>query len=422
MTDNTHQKVLTVDDAANICMLVSRWLQKEGYDCQTAQSGHDALALMETEKFTLLLSDINMPRMTGMELLRAVREEHPDLAVIMLTAVDDREIALAALECGAYGYVIKPFERMEVVINVANGLRRRQLEILNRDHLQELERLVAERTRDLEQAYGELKNSHEQILQQEKMACIGQLSAGVAHEINNPTGFVASNLGSLARYVDRLAEFIKAQSTALKLLNDERATAELKELRKSLKLDFIIEDARDLINESIEGTDRIKKIVQGLKNFSRKDQEERGPAQINDLLESTLNVVWNEIKYKATVEKEYGELPITRCFGQQLGQVFMNLLVNAAHAIETKGVITIKTWAEDDSLFVRISDNGSGIAKENLEKIFEAFFTTKEVGKGTGLGLSISADIIRKHAGEISVESTVGTGTQFTVKLPVVTE
>ena len=160
--------------------------------------------------------------------------------------------------------------------------------------------------------------------------------------------------------------------------------------------------------------------MQGLKSFSRVDEaEEHILADINECLESTLNIVWNELKYKATVTKQYGNLPHANCNPQQLNQVFMNLLVNAAHAIEKQGEIAIKTWQQDRSIFVSISDTGCGIAEENLSRIFEPFFTTKEVGKGTGLGLSISYDIVKKHAGELTVQSELGKGTIFTIQLPI---
>jgi two-component system NtrC family sensor kinase len=179
------------------------------------------------------------------------------------------------------------------------------------------------------------------------------------------------------------------------------------------------EDIKGLITESLDGSERVRKIVQGLKSFARVDEAEYKYADINECIESTINIVWNELKYKATLKKDYGNLPLTKCYPQQINQVFMNLLINAGHAIESQGEITIKTWAEDGSIWVAISDTGHGIPKEDLNKIFEPFFTTKEVGKGTGLGLSITYEIVQKHDGEITVESEVGKGTTFTVRLPI---
>ncbi|MDA8084589.1 MAG: PhnD/SsuA/transferrin family substrate-binding protein [Nitrospiraceae bacterium] len=272
---------------------------------------------------------------------------------------------------------------------------------------------------ELEKAYNELKLAQSQILQQEKMASIGQLAAGVAHEINNPTGYIMSNLGSLKRYMERIGEFLKVQDDAMKGLPAEEQ-ARVCARRKELKVDMIMEDMGNLAKESLDGAERIKKIVQDLKGFSRVDEAEQKMADINAGLESTLNIVWNELKYKAVLKKEFGDIPDTKCNLGQLNQVFMNILVNAAHAIEKQGEIGIRTWFEEGQIHVRISDTGSGIPADSIGRIFEPFYTTKEVGKGTGLGLSIAYDIVKKHRGEILVESEVGRGTAFTVKIPVV--
>ena len=198
--------------------------------------------------------------------------------------------------------------------------------------------------------------------------------------------------------------------------------AGIQEKRKALKIDYIIKDIDDLVAESLDGAQRVKKIVLDLKSFSRKDDPELGFVDINSCIESSLNMVWNEIKYKAELVKELGEIPETLCFAQQLNQVFMNILVNASQAIETRGEIRIRTWEENGSIFVTISDTGSGIPEENLPKLFEPFFTTKAKDKGTGLGLAIVCDIVRKHKGYIKVESVVNQGTTFTIELPVMIE
>ncbi|RJR14735.1 MAG: PAS domain S-box protein [Nitrospiraceae bacterium] len=275
------------------------------------------------------------------------------------------------------------------------------------------------RSNELENAYSELKATQAQILQREKMASIGQLAAGVAHEINNPMGFITSNLGTLNKYISKFTDYIDAQAEALATFNSEEVTAGLKDTRRKLKLDYVLDDIGKLIEESQEGAERVKKIVQNLKTFSRVDQAEYKPADINECIESTLNIVWNELKYKTTVEKEYGELPLVKCYPQQLNQVIMNLLVNGAQAIEKQGTIRIKTWNGDGSINIMISDTGSGIPADKLSKIFDPFFTTKPVGQGTGLGLSIAYDIIKKHKGEIRVESEVGKGTVFNIRIPV---
>lgn len=279
--------------------------------------------------------------------------------------------------------------------------------------------LRAERDR-AQSLYDELKSTQSQMLQREKMASIGQLAAGVAHEINNPMGFITSNLRSLDKYMEKLLEFINTQTDVVDCMASSGCVEGLKNLKKKLKIDYIAGDAGDLIHESLEGAERVKVIVQNLKSFSRVDEAEYKPADINECIESALNIVWNEIKYKATVKKELGDLPMTKCRPQQLNQVFLNLLVNASHAIEKEGEIEIKTRNSSKAIHIRISDTGSGIPEDKIGKIFEPFFTTKEVGEGTGLGLSIAYDIVKKHNGDIKVESETGKGTAFTVLIPVV--
>jgi two-component system, NtrC family, sensor kinase len=285
------------------------------------------------------------------------------------------------------------------------------LELKNRE--------VETKNSELEAAYAELKATQAKILQQEKMACIGQLAAGVAHEINNPIGFVASNLSSFDKYIKRLTEFIGLQTKIIETSAPTEAMEQQRQYRQSLKVDYSLEDVAQLLVESVDGVDRVRKIVQDLKSFSRVDEADYKLADVNACIESTINIVWNELKYKATLSKEYGSLPLTKCFPQQLNQVFMNLLVNATQAIEKQGEITVKTWHENGSIVTTVSDTGCGIAAQNLNRIFEPFFTTKEVGQGTGLGLSITYDIVKKHGGEISVQSEPGKGTTFTVTIPV---
>ncbi|MCX8030817.1 MAG: response regulator [Thermodesulfovibrionales bacterium] len=290
--------------------------------------------------------------------------------------------------------------------------------------LEENQKLLERKNQELESAYSELKSAQSQILQQEKMASIGQLAAGIAHEINNPTGFILSNLNTLLKYTERIKNFLSIQDDAIESLHIENPSLsekldKVKEARKTSKLDYILADLINLVNESIEGTIRIKNIVKDLKSFSRVDEAEYKLADINSGIESTINIIWNELKYKAIVIKELGDIPPTRCNLAQLNQVFMNLLMNAVQALKEKGEIRIKTWSESDKIYVSISDTGIGIPKEHIDKIFNPFFTTKPVGEGTGLGLSIAYDIVRKHDGNITVKSELGVGSTFTVSIPV---
>lgn len=282
----------------------------------------------------------------------------------------------------------------------------------------------------LKEAHEELKRVQLQNLQQEKMASIGQLAAGVAHEINNPTGFVSSNLRTLKEYSDDLFDLIRCYKRLVDLLQTEKAGVqegaahdlieEIQNTEADIDLEYLMEDTSALISESQEGTDRIKKIVIDLKDFAHPGQHERMSADINKNLDSVLNIVWNELKYKATVEKAYGDIPEIYCYPQQLNQVFMNLLVNAAQSIESQGCIRIETGkVGTDRVAVRISDTGCGIPAENLSRIFDPFYTTKPVGKGTGLGLNVAYNLVKKHGGEIRVESEVSSGTEFIIHLPV---
>jgi len=265
-----------------------------------------------------------------------------------------------------------------------------------------------------------LEDAQNQLLQSEKMAAVGQLAAGVAHEINNPVGYVNSNLSALGSYINELLQMLAAYEACEPALDQNNTLTEaLEQAKKSIDLDYLKEDLVDLLNESKEGLDRVKKIVQDLKDFSHVDESEWQHADLHKGLDSTLNVVNNEIKYKAEVIKNYGEIPEIKCLSSQINQVFMNLLVNAAHAIEGHGTITISTGTKDNGVWVEIEDTGSGISQEKLPRIFEPFYTTKPVGSGTGLGLSLSYNIIQKHKGIISVESEPDKSTKFYIWLPI---
>ena len=266
-----------------------------------------------------------------------------------------------------------------------------------------------------------LEEAHNQLLQSEKMASIGQLAAGVAHEINNPIGFVNSNMGSLQTYMQDIFDLLDAYVDAEPVLQQSPATAQaILALKAKIDLPFLRGDIVSLLQESAEGLDRIKKIVQDLKDFSHVDRAEWQQADLHRGIDSTLNIVNSEIKYNAEIVKQYGELPLVECLAAQLNQVFMNMLVNASHAMEeTRGKITIRTGTLDGHVWLEFADTGKGIAPENLKRIFDPFFTTKPVGKGTGLGLSLSYGIVEKHHGRIEVASEPGKGTAFKIILPI---
>jgi len=262
-----------------------------------------------------------------------------------------------------------------------------------------------------------LRDAHDQLLQAEKMASIGQLAAGIAHEINNPVGFVNSNMSALQGYVATLFGVIEDYERAGGA--DPALAARYAQVRARAELDYLKQDVGELVKESMDGLKRVRDIVQALKDFSHVGETAWQIADLHRGLDSTLSIVANELKFKATIEKHYGVLPQIPCLASQLNQVFMNLLVNAGHAIKEAGLITLRTGVEGPWVWVEVGDNGAGIAPEHLSRIFEPFFTTKPVGSGTGLGLSLSYGIVNKHGGRIDVASVLGKGTRFTVWLPV---
>lgn len=297
------------------------------------------------------------------------------------------------------------------------------------DKRREIEKQLRRSKSELQLTIKQLQKTQAQIIQSEKMASIGQLAAGVAHEINNPMAFVSSNLNAMAQYQAQLAELLQksmkiitglGNCDSFKQLPDALATAvdEVQDLADEIDLEFLYEDFPQLIEESQEGAVRIREIVSDLKGFAHPGEQERVAADINHGLDSTINIVWNEIKYKAELIRDYGEIPPVICYPQQINQVFMNLLVNAAQAMKKDGEIVVKTRHVEGHVVIQISDNGCGIPEDIQPRIFDPFFTTKEIGKGTGLGLNMAYNIIKKHNGRIEVASTVGNGTTFSIFLP----
>lgn len=296
----------------------------------------------------------------------------------------------------------------------------------------ESEDLLEQKTRELHDANVELMRKHDElkwnqtlIVQSEKMSSLGQMAAGIAHEINNPVGFVLSNFNTLSNYValyrhllSYLDELIEASSQS-NWASVSTLTSALVNYKTEMDLAYIGDDSIALLDETKEGLFRIRDIVSSLRSFSHVDEAELKVASINECIESTLKMVWNELKYKCTVTKELASVPDILCYAGQLKQVLMNLLVNAGQAIEARGEITIRTWADDKNVMVSFQDTGSGIDPANLDKLFNPFFTTKPIGKGTGLGLSISYGIIKRHGGKIDVTSKLGHGSLFTISLPI---
>ena len=277
----------------------------------------------------------------------------------------------------------------------------------------------------------EIKQLERQLLQREKMASIGQLAAGIAHEINNPMGFIHANLSQLGEYLDDLArvweKLAALRKTALAASGETRAVAEAAEaMIAEVDAEFLLRDFATAIRESLEGAQRIRAIVQDLRSFSHRDTETQVHADVNKALDSTANIVWTMMKHSVALSKSYAELPPVLCFPMQLQQVFMNLLMNAYQAIGERqakdgapGEIRLRTELASGGVRIAVTDNGIGMTPEVQRRVFDPFFTTKEVGIGTGLGLSTSYQIVRRHGGKLSFESQRGVGTTFAVWLPL---
>ena len=336
--------------------------------------------------------------------------------------------------------ILKEFMGMNQQILMTMGLHGRVVEdtyaalekrnLMLAESEQKYRNLAASLEKEVERKTEKVKKAQEMLLMQEKMASIGQLAAGVAHEINNPMGFISSNLNSLKDYGSDfrilLNGYRELVATVTSSLTKEQIPQHIQEkmeevaaVEKDLDADFLLKDILVLVDESLDGADRIKKIVQDLKDFAHPEKHEIQYANLNQVMDSTLNIVRNELKYKTEVVREYSCLEDVPCYPQQIGQVFMNLLVNAAQAMESSGEIRIKTCMEKNFVVVEVQDTGKGIEPENLSRIFDPFFTTKDVGKGTGLGLNVAYKIIDRHKGSIGVTSQPGEGTCFIIKIPL---
>lgn len=318
-------------------------------------------------------------------------------------------------------------ERVKHELESLVARRTSQLETANREladdivRREQAETMLIRRNEELVEANERLSRIKEQLMQSEKMASIGQLAAGVAHEINNPIGFVFSNFGSLDGYLVSLFEVLDAYAQLEQVAMPCAELEAVRRLRERVELDFLRDDIPQLMRESREGIARVRKIVQDLKDFSRIDAtQEWQRVNVEDGILSTLNILASELKYRADVETHLAGLPDIECYPSQINQVVMNLVANAAQAMDNRprGRIVVRTGYDDLRVWIEVEDNGTGIAPENLSRIFDPFFTTKPVGKGTGLGLWLSYGIVQKHGGQIDVQSEPGQGTCFRINLP----
>jgi two-component system, NtrC family, sensor kinase len=400
------------------------------FELDSAYQGQEGLAKVEASlrdgrPYAMAFVDMRMPPgWDGVETIERLWQADPRLQVVICTAYSDTSWDEMFTRLDARDRLLilkKPFDNIEVR-QLAQALTAKWQS--TQDAAQQIDRLeaaVGERTRKLTQAnealqaeVAERKHLQAQLVQQEKLASIGQLAAGVAHEINNPIGYIFSNVGTLGGYLDDLFAMLDAY--------ERTAMAEtLRPLREQLQIGYLKEDVPSLMRETREGIGRVRQIVQDLKDFSHVDAlQDWQHANLHAGIDSTLNVVGSEVRYRADVVREYGDVPEIECLASQINQVVMNLVVNAAHAMgERRGRIVIRTGCAAGEAWFEVADDGCGIPQDVLPRIFDPFFTTKPIGKGTGLGLSLSYGIVQKHGGRIAVSSEVGRGTTFRVTLPL---
>ncbi|MDX2011618.1 MAG: response regulator [Myxococcaceae bacterium] len=384
--------VLVVDDDPNNLKLVSASLTLEGYEVVCASSGEEGLETLARRSIDLLLLDVRMPGLDGIEVCRRVRAQprFSRMPIVFLTADQaDTERTLLGLDAGGDEYLHKPISRRMLSARVRNLLR-----LAN-----------AERERQL----------LTQVAQAEKLAAVGQVAAGVAHEVNNPLSFILSNLESLRAYVNDLSRVVQAYR-----VSPETGAA----LDRTLGIDALMADVKPLLDETVQGGSRVRAIVQELKTFARQDPDTFEPVDLAEVARCTLVLTERELSSKATLVKELKLARVELAPRQKLHQVMLNLLVNAMHAIEARPVtgqrhtITVSTRTEGDVAVLEVSDTGCGIPQSARSRIFEPFFTTKPVGIGTGLGLSVCAMVVDRLGGRIDVVSEVGRGTTFTIRVP----
>jgi len=388
-------KVLIAEDDPISRLLLQGHLQKWGHEVTAATTGAEAWRLFEGATFPLVVSDWMMPEMDGPELVRRIRAcQRPGYVyVILLTARTQKADVVQGMEAGADDFVTKPFDREELRVRVRAGER-----------IVQLEHTLAEQNLALREAQAAL-------VQSEKLASLGRLAAGMAHEINNPIAYVTNNVAVLRR--DMLA--------ALEVLDLWRQGdgASAARLEEELDLAYFRTNFARTCDKTLEGLQRVRDIVRNLRDFARLDEADFKEADLNAALASAAEILGHEIRQKGVrLESDFGPLPPVLCHPGKLNQVFLNLLANAVQACDRGGAVTLRSRAEGDDVVLEVQDNGSGIKPEHRARLFEPFFTTKPIGQGTGLGLSVSFGIVRDHGGVIEVESEVGRGSPFRVRLP----
>ncbi len=427
MIDPQKNTILIVDDNPNNIRVLFEFLHQYGFKVSVVKSGEAAIEKIPLVQPDLILLDVMMPGIDGFETCRRLKADAnaKDIPVIFMTALSDIEHKVKGLQIGAVDYITKPFDFSEVLarINVHLALRSAQVQLINE---------VAERKqiqKQLQQTLKELKKTQTQLIQNEKMSSLGQLVAGVAHEINNPVNFIYGNITHAEEYIQDLLRLLQRYQQYY-----PNPVSQVQAELEAVDIDFLLEDMPKILDSMKLGTDRIRQIVQSLRLFSRTDESEIKSVDIHEGIDSTLMILGHRLKAfsnRPNIEiiKKYGNLPLVECYPGQLNQVFMNILSNAIDALEdaidmqkiSTPTIAIRTEVVDsNSIAIRITDNGMGMAEDVKQKIFDPFFTTKAVGKGTGMGLSISYQIVtEKHGGRLSCASKPGVGTEFAIAIPL---
>lgn len=420
--------VLIVDDMPTNIEVVSEALETAGLEVAIALSGEQALQQLQYSQPDLILLDVMMPGINGFEVCQRLKQSPATqhIPVIFMTALADTDHRVKGLELGAVDYITKPFEEREILTRVKIHLQLSQL-------THQLEHQVRERTQALQQALTQLKASQVQLIQSEKMSALGNLVAGVAHEINNPLGFLNGSVNNTKGYVQDLLEYI-----ALYQHHHPNSAPPVQDKAAEIDLEFLSEDLPKLVGSMKKACDRIKEISTSLRIFSRADTACKLKANLHEGLDSTLLILKYRLKantYRPAIAviQNYGEMPEIDCFPGQLNQVFMNILANAidmfdevaqqsscAQLEDTPQQITIQTALTNNEVLISIRDNGEGMSEEVKTKVFDHLFTTKLVGQGTGLGLAIARQIVEeKHGGRLDVQSVPGQGTEFCIRLPI---
>ena len=391
----------------------------------------EVLQKLKENNIDIILLDIIMPRLTGIDILTSIRskEEYNDIQIIMFTGMTDKVSFKTCFENGANDFINKPIDFTEFIARMNASVKARK-NILT---LKEMNHTITTQYRKLHIITQELKDTQFNLIQREKLAALGEIAAGIAHEINNPMGFVSSNLDTINRYLQKIKELIITYKRFVQLASDEtidhinimREKKHIADIEEKQKIDFILDDLTTVVLESKDGVDRVTKIVQSLRNLARTGTEnEIAYNDLTQITEDALLIVKHETQFIADIDKQIDSPLYLLCNKGQIAQVLLNILLNAIQAMKsltTKplGKISIKAYSSDEYVICKISDDGPGIKEEDLSRIFDPFFTTKDVGSGVGLGLSVAYDIVvKKHNGELIVDSKLGKGTSFTIKLP----